>query len=111
MKQKLERNVLKMRPEKCREWQVKNNQVVILVPKYKSRFSRWTLKYMKSPNYKIKLDELGSFAWQAIDGFRSVEEIANLLKEEFGEKVEPVYNRLALLFQQMERNNLIRFKS
>ena len=43
---------------------------------------------------QVHLDEMGNFIWPRIDGKRSVYELALLVKEEFGEKAEPLYDRL-----------------
>lgn len=43
---------------------------------------------------QVHLDEMGNFIWPRIDGKRSVYELALLVKEEFGEKAQPLYDRL-----------------
>ena len=43
----------------------------------------------------ITLEELGSFIWQQIDGEKSILQIGELVREAFGEKAEPLYERLA----------------
>lgn len=42
---------------------------------------------------QIHLDEMGNFIWPLMDGKRTVYDISQLVKEEFGEKAEPLYNR------------------
>ena len=46
----------------------------------------------------ITLEELGSFIWQQIDGEKSILQIGELVQEAFGEKAEPLYERLAHVF-------------
>lgn len=58
---------------------------------------------------RIQLDDRGSYVWQAIDGSRTIEEIGYLLETEFGEKVEPVYERLAIFLQILRNNGFISF--
>ena len=58
---------------------------------------------MKKPCYKIYLDEFGSFVWSQCDGAQTVEEIGEKLKQEFGQDVEPVYDRLAIYIRQLHK--------
>ena len=48
---------------------------------------------MKNPNYKIKLDDIGSWVWQNIDGKSSVAKLEDGLEQAFGKRVEPVMER------------------
>lgn len=85
---------------------------ILLKTKYRHP---WMVKHvlprLKSPHYKIKLDEVGSFIWKHCDGERTVQEIGEKLKENFGDNVEPLYDRLGLFFQNLEKNKLIIFKN
>lgn len=58
---------------------------------------------------KLNLDAFGSFVYVQCDGTRSVQEIAGLLKERFGDTVEPLEGRLTLFIQELFRRNLITF--
>ena len=53
------------------------------------------------------LADFGSFVWQQMDGSRSIYEIGQLVKVQFGEKAEPLYDRLSQYFQTLYRNHLI----
>ncbi len=55
----------------------------------------------------IDLDEIGSFIFSIIDGTRTVGAIAQLLSEEFGEKVNPLYDRLVKYMQILYNNEFI----
>ena len=52
----------------------------------------------------IALDTYGSFLWKEMDGKKNVGQLALLLKEQFGEEAEPLYNRL-VRYMQILRNN------
>jgi hypothetical protein len=65
---------------------------------------------MKRPYFKIKLDDVGSYIWELCDGKKTVKDVAECLQNEFGEKVEPLYDRLALFLQSLEKNHFIFFK-
>lgn len=56
---------------------------------------------------QIHLDEMGNFIWPLVDGQHSVNEIAVLVREEFGEKAEPLYPRLVQYFHNLERYGFV----
>jgi hypothetical protein len=85
---------------------------VLLKPKYRHPlFVKHVLPRLKSPNYKIQLDDIGSFIWNLCNGRNNVEGICRQLKEKFGDKVEPLYERLGAFFQNLEKNKFITFKN
>ena len=53
------------------------------------------------------MEQFGSFLWPLIDGERTVKELADLLKERFGEDAEPLYPRVAKYMQIMESYHFI----
>ena len=56
---------------------------------------------------EIDLDEIGSFIWGEINKSNSVENIVELTKQHFGEKVEPAENRVVQFMKQMHSTKLI----
>ncbi|MCK5740140.1 PqqD family protein, partial [bacterium] len=62
---------------------------------------KYVMPRMKQPHFKVSLDEFGSHIWEQIDGKRTIGEIGENLQEAFGEKVEPVWNRLTKFFVQL----------
>ena len=62
------------------------------------------------PTSEIDLDLFGSFVWRQIDGERSIYEIAQLVREEFGERAEPLYDRLVKYFRILQANRFIRYR-
>ena len=58
---------------------------------------------------KVHLDAQGTFIWPLIDGEKTVADIAALVKEELGEKAEPLYHRIVKYFQIVESYNFIEF--
>ncbi len=73
----------------------------------------WLEKFFWGKNYhkdaKVDLDETGSFIWKLCDGNNSTKDIISRTNATFGEKVEPVEERVVLFLEQMERNKFIRF--
>lgn len=69
-----------------------------------------TQKFLKKPRVsQIHLDEMGSFVWPLIDGKNTVADIATLVKEHFGEKAEPLYDRLLKYMDMLENCGFIVF--
>ena len=103
-------NLIPVQNIKCK----KNEEglIVLLKPKFKNPFlTKHILPRLKKPNYKISLDDIGSYIWALCDGNRTVKEIAKRLKDKFGEKIEPLYDRLSLFLQSLEKNNFIEYKN
>ncbi len=74
-------------------------------------FNRVAQKFFKKPKISyVHLDEMGSFIWPVIDGEKNLIEIGKGVKEHFGEKAEPLYERLAKYFQILESYGFIIWK-
>lgn len=62
----------------------------------------------KTPEqFTIDLDSFGSFVLKSINGENNVEEIGILLKEKFGEEIEPLYERLVTYINTLRENKFI----
>ena len=59
----------------------------------------------------VHLDENGSFVWPLIDGETDIIKIGEAVKEHFGEKAVPLYERLAQFFRILESYRFISFKN
>jgi hypothetical protein len=59
---------------------------------------------------KLNLDELGSASWLFMDGKRTVAKISELLLEKFGNKIDPVYERLTKFLTGLYEQRLITFQ-
>ena len=62
---------------------------------------------MATPDYRLNLDEVGSFVWQHCDGIKNFEEIADRMSKKFGSKVDPASERLTLFFRSLEKSKSI----
>ena len=58
---------------------------------------------------RIRLDEVGSVAWRALDGRKTVDGVAEVLRGEFGEGVDPAEERLGQLIWVMRKEGLLRY--
>ena len=105
-------NYLELRPIRNAKEEVdSDNNVTILIPKFTSPFAK---KYfepiLKTPVIKLKLDELGSAAWLAMDGIKNVNAICSELVVTFGDKIQPVEQRLTQYLTQLYNHKLITFE-
>jgi hypothetical protein len=101
-------NLLEYTPRVNIAWEDVEQQIFLLIPKYKNLFLRkHVLPRMRRPNRRLRLDEYGSCVWQHIDGDRTVHEIAVVLREKFGDAIEPVFDRLGLFMSLLHRNQYI----
>lgn len=103
-------NLLEFIPIRMYEWKEKD-LITVKVPRFRSKLGRKFCALIKKEfTFNVSLDRYSSYAWKLCDGKRTVREIGDLLKQEFGEEVEPVYERLGELLRIMETNRLITLK-
>lgn len=57
---------------------------------------------------QIHLDEMGNFLWPFMDGSRTVCELGELVREEFGDKAEPLYSRLVQYVRNLESYGFVK---
>ena len=100
-----------MVPVRNVKWETsEEGHVVLLRPKYRNGIlARILLPRMKNPYFKIKLDEIGTAVWLLCDGESCVADIAENLKEEFGDKIEPCVGRLELFLAHLEGSGYLEF--
>ena len=98
-----------IRPEHI-TWTTDNGMVVLHVEN-KGVVKRLTQIFLGKPKISyIHLDEEGSFVWLLMDGDKNILEIGNRFKEHFGEKAEPLYERMAQYFRILESYGFIAWK-
>jgi hypothetical protein len=77
--------------------------VTLLRPKFVSPWLGWLQAMLSKPVFRVKLDEVGSFLWLQVDAERTVAEVCVQMEAHFGERVQPVEERvLTFVFQMME---------
>ena len=112
MKKETNENYLEripMRNEKY-NWSKNNEGIVTLEIENNGFFNKIASKFFKKPKVSfVHLDEMGSFLWPLLDGEKSIIELGTIVKEEFGEKAEPLYERLAKYFQILDSYGFIKF--
>ncbi|MGB9702561.1 MAG: PqqD family protein [Candidatus Kapaibacteriota bacterium] len=105
-------NFLELTPiSKIQFEKLDEDKVLLLIPRFKSKFAqKYLIPKFQNKYIKANLDEFGSSTYLLIDGNRNVYEISNLLREKYGEKVEPVYERVTKFFGYLYQYGLITFK-
>ncbi len=84
-------------------WSQDDKGFVTLEVENKGLANRIAQKLLKKPKISyIHLEEFGSFIWTVIDGKRDITAIGKLTRERFGEKAEPLYERLLQYFKILE---------
>jgi Coenzyme PQQ synthesis protein D (PqqD) len=104
-------NLLELRPVRTADWQTAGERVVVVRPRPARGGLRAPLEWMTfllAPG-RLRLDALGSFVWNSLDGQRSVAEVAREVRERFGESAEPVEVRLGEFIRGLRREELVAF--
>lgn len=110
-KNKESQNLLELIPSKLCESIVEEGKEFVLLPKFPSKFGRkFLMPIFKNPFVKVELDEIGRFIWSLVDGKKDIYEISELAKEHFGDKIEPVYERVGKFFSMMKMSSIVEFK-
>jgi Coenzyme PQQ synthesis protein D (PqqD) len=96
-------------PKHAIEWEDgPEGGAVLLVPRFRwGPMKRWLQPRLKRPNMRVKLDEIGSYAWKQMDGINSYEAIVDAMKGEFGEKIEPAEDRLGKFLTVLYRDKFV----
>lgn len=92
-------------------WNTDEKGIVTLEIENKGLFNFLAQKLLKKPRVSfIHLDEMGSFIWPLIDGEKDITKIGKEVFEHFGEKANPLYERLVKYFEILKENNFIELK-
>ncbi len=92
-------------------WTKDEEGVVTLETENKGIFNKIAHKFFKKPKVSyVHLDETGSFVWLLLDGEKTIYDLGKDVEVKFGEKANPLYERLAKYFQILDSYNFIKFK-
>lgn len=93
------------------QWRVNDLGLVFVTVKWNGFFHNIAHKFFGRPDSsEISLDNIGSFVWQQLDGENTLYDVAQRMKEHFGDTIEPVYRRLFTFIGIMRDNRLIVIK-
>ncbi|MFH1764728.1 MAG: PqqD family protein [Gemmatimonadota bacterium] len=104
-------NLLGLAPLRIADWEEVEGRVVMLRPKPFSVGLRGLMDrfFHRMSANRIRLDEVGSFAWRHLDGERTVAEVGELMRGEFGDRVDPVGERLGHFVQVMRTEGFLAY--
>jgi len=104
-------NLLKIRPARVACWEEQGDRVVVVRPHPTGRMPGVLLDRFLHllAARRLRLDEIGSASWRLLDGERNVAEVAHILREQFGERVEPAEERLGHLVRVFRREGLVTY--
>jgi len=93
------------------EWQEQDGRVVVSRPRPTSRglrgFADLISYWLSVP--RIRLDEVGSATWLLLDGRRTVDEVAELVRERFGDAVEPAEERIGTFVRTLRYQGFLAY--
>lgn len=106
---KKDANLLDMIPTRRREAEPRGDGTVdVLVPRYgDGRLGAVLGRFLKNQPIRLHLDEFGAEVWRLCDGRHSVYEIGQRMEEKFGDRIQPVYERLGLFLHQMKKAGIV----
>jgi hypothetical protein len=106
-------NLLDLKPTQQVLWEsAANGTVVVLVPKFRNEFMvKWLVPHLRAPNIRVQLDRMGSFVWKQCDGKTTVAAMAESMKNEFGESMHAVHDRIRKFLLTLEKSDLINLES
>ena len=104
-------NTLDLTPIKLHRDEVREDGIVtVFVPKFKNELAKkYIVPKLKSSNFNIKLDELGSEVWKKMDGKNKVHEIIRQLSEKYGDDFKKPEERITKYLFQLYEHKLISF--
>lgn len=94
------------------DWELNKKKRVEVLVKNRGLFNRLAQLIFRKPKVsRIELDDMGSFIWQQLDGTKTIYEIGALVKGHFGEKAEPLYERLCEYIKILRNNRFIVYEN
>ena len=105
-------NLLDVCPVRQADWR-EDEELVILTRRHPrargqkglaARLDHW----LATPH--LKLDGTGTFAWKRLDGRTTVREVAEALRQAYGEGAEPVEQRLGAFIRLLHREGLVSYR-
>lgn len=107
------KNLYDLIPERSHAFEeLGDGTIDVLLPRYGGgQVGRILKSFLSQRPVKVRLDEIGASVWRLCDGEKSVHEIGELLQDQFGERIAPVYERLEAFLNQMKKAGMIDWKN
>ena len=102
-------NLLELRPQRKVRWEIgEDGRIVLYVPRLHHRWLRsWLEPMLARPEFRVRLDALGTSFWKNCDGATPVAEIARRMAGEFGCDTESLWERISHFVARLEREELL----
>ena len=104
-------NLLELKPVRKETWEEDDGRVVVVRARPtgagRRKIGEWFRFWLSSS--RIRLDGPGSRVWLLLDGQHSVGEVADLLRMEFGEEVEPAEERAGEMVRSLHNEELVAY--
>ena len=102
-------DLMTVRPQQNAAWEeTAEGRVVLLRPKFRHPlFVRWLLPRLKSQNFRITLDDEGSYVWRACDGETTVSTIGERMHRDLGLSADSVYDRIGVFIWRLEKERFL----
>lgn len=92
-------------------WDKDENGIVTLFKENKGVLNRLFQKILNKPKItQIHLDEMGSFIWPCLDGKTDILTLGEKVGAHFGDKAEPLYERLIKYIKILESYGFVEIK-
>jgi hypothetical protein len=103
------RDFLEVTPKRNLQWETDDEGLtVLIVPRFTNPLAvKWLVPRLARPDFKLKLDPLGSFVWDQCDGVTPVSAIAEKMRQKFGLTAEPVYERVTAFVSRLQRERFL----
>ncbi len=104
-------NLLNLAPVRLAQWEQAGERIVLHRPRPQEGGLKGLLRRIafSLSASRIRLDDIGSFAWQRLDGRATVGEVAEAMRGHFGEEAEPAEERLGHFVRTLRREGMVAF--
>ncbi|MGI6118028.1 MAG: PqqD family protein [Bilifractor sp.] len=100
------------RPNRLFRTDVNEKDHIEILTEHKGFYNVIAQKLFNKPRFShIELDDFGTFVWRCMDGKKTVFEIGKAVKEEFGEKAEPLYERLSKFIKILHDHHYVVYEN
>ena len=106
------KNLYTLRPERTVRWETTpEGLAVLIVPRFRARLlARFLLPRLKRPEFRVRLDALGTSVWERCDGVSTVLEIAASVHTRFGGDRDGIDERVSAFVVQLERDGYVKMQ-
>ncbi|MCH3988034.1 MAG: PqqD family protein [Lachnospiraceae bacterium] len=100
------------RPNRLFETKLGKAGHIVIRTEHKGFYNFIAQKIFKKPRFSdIELDDFGTFVWKQMDGEKSIFQIGQAVREEYGEKAEPLYERLSRFMKILHEQHYIVYEN